>query len=218
MLRFRTGKGSKGLNDDSGSDAQLVERMVQRDECAFLDLYDRHRHAVHRFLIHMTGSLTVAEELTQEVFVIVLDALVSGKFGRFDPGKGTLEGYLLGIARNLGRREFSRNMRLVSLDSILEISEGEPFIQNLRQDDQFWDDLTLRADLRRLQAAILELPPHYREVVVLCSLQERSYQDAAGILQCSEGTIASRMNRARALLAAKLRILDRSAGSVPETG
>ncbi|MHB1865647.1 MAG: RNA polymerase sigma factor, partial [Candidatus Saccharimonadales bacterium] len=66
MLRFRIGKGSKGSDDDSGSDAQLVERLVQRDECAFLDLYDRHRHSVHRFLIHMTGSLAIAEELTQE--------------------------------------------------------------------------------------------------------------------------------------------------------
>jgi RNA polymerase sigma-70 factor, ECF subfamily len=49
------------------------------------------------------------------------------------------------------------------------------------------------------------LPSHYREVVVLCSLQERSYHEAATLLQCSEGTIASRMNRAKALLAAKLR-------------
>ena len=206
MLRFWTRKGSQALHDGSGSDAQLVERLVQRDECAFLDLYDRHRHSVHRFLIHMTGSIAIAEELTQEVFVVVLDALFSGKFGRFDPEKGTLEGYLLGISRNLARREFNRSLRLVSLESILETSEGEGVIENLRQDDRFWDDLALRSDLRRLQAAILELPPHYREVVVLCSLQERSYQDAAGILQCSEGTIASRMNRARALLAAKLKM------------
>ncbi|MGH9617048.1 MAG: RNA polymerase sigma factor [Acidobacteriaceae bacterium] len=217
MLRFRTGKRSKGLDDDSGSDAQLVERLVQQDECAFLDLYDRHRHSVHRFLIHMTGSLAIAEELTQEVFVIVLDALFSGKFGRFDPGKGALEGYLLGIARNLARREFNRTLRLVSLESILETPDGERFIESRRQNDRFWDDLTSRSDLRRLQAAILELAPHYREVVVLCSLQERSYQDAAKILQCSEGTIASRMNRARALLAVKLRLLDPNAGTAPKT-
>ncbi|MHB1958320.1 MAG: RNA polymerase sigma factor [Acidobacteriaceae bacterium] len=216
MLRFRIGKGSKGSDDDSGSDAQLVERLVQRDECAFLDLYDRHRHSVHRFLIHMTGSLAIAEELTQEAFVIVLDALFNGKFGRFDPGKGTLEGYLLGIARNLARREFHRSLRLVSLESILEVSEGKGITEDLYEDDRLFEGLALRSDLRRLQAAILELPPHYREVVVLCSLQERSYQDAAGILQCSEGTIASRMNRARALLAVKLRVFDPNAGNTPK--
>lgn len=208
MLRFRTGKRSKGSDDDHGSDAQLVERLVRQDEHAFLDMYDRHRHSVHRFLIHMTGSIAIAEELTQEVFVIVIDALFTAKFGQFDPEKGTLEGYLLGIARNLARREFNRNRRFVSLEGILETSEGGGFAKNLLQDDEFWNDLTLRADVGCLHAAILELPTHYREVVVLCSLQERSYQDAAKILQCSEGTIASRMNRARALLAAKLRILD----------
>jgi len=56
-----------------------------------------------------------------------------------------------------------------------------------------------------LYRAILELPDHYREAVVLCSLQEKSYRDAAAILQCSEGTVASRMNRAKGILAAKLR-------------
>ena len=66
-----------------------------------------------------------------------------------------------------------------------------------------------RSELTVLYRGILELPDHYREVVVLCSLQEKSYHDAAAILHCSEGTIASRMNRARKLLAAKLR------GSVP---
>jgi RNA polymerase sigma-70 factor (ECF subfamily) len=92
------------------------------------------------------------------------------------------------------------------LDNILETSSGEGFIQQLREEDQFWNDLTLRWEMRRLQAAILELPAHYREVVVLCSLQERSYHDAARILQCSEGTIASRMNRAKSLLASKLKM------------
>jgi RNA polymerase sigma-70 factor (ECF subfamily) len=62
-----------------------------------------------------------------------------------------------------------------------------------------------RSELRDLYRAILELPEHYREAVVLCSLQEKSYRDAAAILQCSEGTVASRMNRAKAILAARLR-------------
>ena len=70
--------------------------------------------------------------------------------------------------------------------------------------------LTVQSELKVLYNAILELPDHYRETIVLCSLQERSYQEVAAILQCSEGTIASRMNRAKALLAAKLR------GSTPD--
>jgi DNA-binding CsgD family transcriptional regulator len=65
--------------------------------------------------------------------------------------------------------------------------------------------MATRSELRVLYRAILELPEQYREAIVLCGLQEKSYGDAAIILQCSEGTIASRMNRAKTILAAKLR-------------
>jgi RNA polymerase sigma-70 factor, ECF subfamily len=58
--------------------------------------------------------------------------------------------------------------------------------------------------LKLLYSAILDLPQAYRETVVLCSLQEKSYQEAAAILQCSEGTVASRLHRAKALLATKM--------------
>jgi RNA polymerase sigma-70 factor (ECF subfamily) len=65
--------------------------------------------------------------------------------------------------------------------------------------------LAVQSDLRVLYSAILELPHQYRETIVLCSLEERSYQEAAAILRCSEGTVASHLNRAKALLTAKMR-------------
>lgn len=191
----------------ASSDAELAERLRQRDEDAFLRLYDQHRSSVFRFLMHMAGSVTVAEELTQEVFVVILDSICSGNVGLFDPEKGTLEGYLLGIARNLARAEGRRGNRLVPLDSIVETPEWSHLLEGLCQRTQVGDVTLLlekRSELRNLYRAILELPEHYREAVVLCSLQEKSYRDAAAILRCSEGTVASRMNRAKAILAAKL--------------
>lgn len=192
----------------TSSDAELVDRLKQRDEDGFLHLYDLHRSSVFRFLMHMTGSVVVAEELTQEVFVVILDSMSAGTVGQFDPQKGTLEGYLLGIARNLTRAERRRANRVVSLDSVVETPEWNRLLENFSQRIQAWDMATFlekRSELRDLYRAILELPEHYREAVVLCSLQERSYRDAAAILQCSEGTVASRMNRAKAILAVKLR-------------
>ena len=156
----------------------------------------------------MTGSVAIAEDLTQEAFVVILNAMCSGSIGQFDPAKGTLEGYLLGIARNLARAERRRAYRMLPLDNVVETPEWERLLRALFQENQALDALdllTARSELRALNHAILELPSHYREVVVLCSLQERSYHEAATLLQCSEGTIASRMNRAKALLAAKLR-------------
>jgi RNA polymerase sigma-70 factor (ECF subfamily) len=190
------------------SDAEVVNRLKGRDETAFLHLYDLHRSSVFRFLMHMTGSIIVAEELTQEVFVVILDSMCTGTIGQFDPKKGTLEGYLLGIARNLARAERRRANRVVSLDSVVETPEWGQLLENSSQRIQAWDIamfLEKRAELTDLYRAILELPEHYREAVVLCSLQEKSYRDAAAILQCSEGTVASRMNRAKAIMAAKLR-------------
>lgn len=173
-----------------------------------MKIYDLHRRSVYRFVMHMTGSLTIAEELTQDVFVAILDSMCTGTVVQLDPEKGTLEGYLLGIARNLARTERRKAHRLVPLDSVLDTPEWNKLLDRLVQENPFWDAATLlsaHSDLKVLHHAIHELPDHYREVVVLCSLQEKSYRDAAAILQCSEGTIASRMNRAKALLAAKLR-------------
>ena len=192
----------------TSSDAELVDRLKQRDEDALLHLYDLHRSSVFRFLTHMTGSVVVAEELTQEVFVVILDSMCAGTVVQFDPQKGTLEGYLLGIARNLARAERRRTNRVVSLDSVVETPEWNRLLENFCQRTQASDMamfLEKRCELRDLYRAILELPEHYREALVLCSLQEKSYRDAAAILRCSEGTVASRMNRAKAILAAKLR-------------
>ena len=208
LLWSRTGRTPKGRVETPASDAQFIERLKLRDERAFMDLYDLHRGAVYRFLMHMTGSITMAEELTQDVFVTVLDFMCAGTLGRFDPGKGTLEGYLLGIARNLARAERRRIHRFLPLDNVIETPEWERLLNTLSKENRTWDVAALmaaRSELRVLYRAILDLPEHYREAVVLCSLQERSYRDAAAILQCSEGTVASRMNRAKALLAAKFR-------------
>lgn len=196
------------MTKDSASDAELLERLKRKDEYAFLSLYDLHHRAVFRFLMHMTGSIEIAEELTQDVFVSVLDSIGNGSVARFDPEKGTFEGYLIGMARNFARAERRRNRRFLALDHLLEAPELERMLSLVSSPggspDPF-DYLVTRSLLEVLYRAILELPTHYREALVLCSLEEKNYRDAAVVLECSEGTVASRINRAKALLAAKLR-------------
>jgi len=70
-----------------------------------------------------------------------------------------------------------------------------------------WDpigDLTRRERIDSLLSAIATLPLHYREVVVLCELQELSYAETARVIGCPEGTVRSRLHRARILLLDKL--------------
>jgi len=66
------------------------------------------------------------------------------------------------------------------------------------------DELSRQRDLRDLRRAILALPPRYREVVVLCDLQDVSYADAAQAIGCVVGTVRSRLHRARQLLTQKM--------------
>jgi RNA polymerase sigma-70 factor (ECF subfamily) len=207
LLWSRIGNRKKTSKEEADPEAQLVERLKQRDESAFLELYDCHRRSVYWFLVHMTGSVAIAEDLTQGVFVAILEKIGSGAIGQFDPGKGALEGYLLGIARNLAREERRKTYRFASLEILFETPEWERILDRFCRENRIQDAETLLAtqsDLKLLYRAILDLPHPYREAIVLCSLQEKSYQQAAAILQCSEGTVASRLHRAKALLAAKM--------------
>jgi RNA polymerase sigma-70 factor, ECF subfamily len=72
-------------------------------------------------------------------------------------------------------------------------------------------DMAQNERLETLRKAVLALPPAYREVVVLCDLHEREYAEAASALGCAIGTVRSRLHRARALLAEKMRAGERCA-------
>ena len=143
----------------------------------------------------MSGSATVAEDVTQEVFL----ALIRDECG-YDPGRGTLSGYLFGIARKLVLRHLERGRS----DVALETGGEDVAWRELAVNDDPLASLTRREGIEALHRAVLALPRRYREVVVLCDLEEVDYMDAAAILGCPIGTVRSRLHRARALLLEKL--------------
>jgi RNA polymerase sigma-70 factor, ECF subfamily len=67
------------------------------------------------------------------------------------------------------------------------------------------EDLTRSESIEQVRQAVLSLPPVFREVIVLCDLQDSSYDEAAAALDCPVGTVRSRLSRGRAMLARKLR-------------
>ena len=181
------------------SDAELLRLVSAGDEEAFTTVYRRRQAGVYRFALQMSGSEAVAEDVVQETFmVLVRDG------GNFDAARGSLAAYLYGIARNHVLRAFDRERALVRFDDEAE-EGGELPHENLVARPDPLGDLTRAESVEKLRQAVLALPAHYREVVVLCELHEMSYVEAAEALGCAVGTVRSRLHRARAMLAEKLR-------------
>lgn len=177
------------------TDDELLIRIHSGDEHAFVSLYRRRQAAIYRFSLHMSGLETVAEDITQEVFLTLLR-----EGSGYEPERGSLSGYLFGIARKLVLRHLERGRLDVALDGGLD----ETALPALTVDDDPLRDLTHREGLEALHRAVLALPRRYREVVVLCDLEEMDYADAAAALGCPIGTVRSRLHRARALLLDKM--------------
>jgi len=188
------------------ADQVILERIRSGDEESFLCLYRGRQGSIYRFILHMSGSPAMAEDITQEVFL----ALLREECG-YDPERGTLSGYLFGIARKLVLRQIERGRVDVPLESD---AEDAPLPELAIVQDPL-GDMTHRETIEGLRRAVATLPRRYREVVVLCDLEEVDYADAAVALGCPIGTVRSRLHRARALLLEKLN-RERPANAVKE--
>lgn len=175
------------------SDDDLLRYMTSGSEDAFTALYRRYQANVYRFALHMSGSTDVAEEITQEVFMFLIRGAK-----QYDGRRGALGPFLLGVARNFVLRRRDRE-RVYS-----EPPEDEAHGAN---DDAF-EAIVRNRRIDSLRKALLALPDHYREVLVLCDLEELDYARAAEALGCPVGTIRSRLNRARTMLAWRLRSME----------
>jgi RNA polymerase sigma-70 factor (ECF subfamily) len=185
------------------ADGDLMRRTAAGDRDAFAVVYRRHHALVFRFARLMIGSTEAAEDVVQEVFLGLMRSAA-----RYDPARSSLTTYLYGAARHQVRRRLLRDRLFVSLDD----DGAWPGAGRGRTGDgpgsvpigDTADELSRQRDLRDLRRAILTLPPRYREVVVLCDLQDVTYADAAQAIGCAVGTVRSRLHRARQLLTQKM--------------
>jgi RNA polymerase sigma-70 factor (ECF subfamily) len=182
------------------SDSDLLRWALDGNESAFLFLYEKLKSGIFRYAYYMMSSKPAAEDVTQEVFISLLR-----EGGNYRAELGDVGAFAFGIARNLVRR-MERNERPY------QALPGDHAIENLSRtlicEAEALPGRMIRDQLSaRVQAAVASLPDHYRQAVVLCDLCEIPYAEAAARLHCAVGTIRSRLNRAHALLAQKLKPL-----------
>ena len=186
------------------SDEELLPLIAAGNAAAFEAIYERRQAGIYRFALRMSGCQSMAEDVTQDVFMALMrDA------AQYDSARGSVSAYLYGMARN-------RVLRLLQRDRAFSA-----FAESTSGEDQWSEEaLILRDDplallarreaIESVRRAVLALPLHYREVVILCNLQEMNYADAAQVLGCAVGTVRSRLHRAREVLIRKLREHPRS--------
>ena len=181
-------------------DDVLLRRAAKGDEDAFALLYRRNQAALYRFALRMTGHPWAAEEIVQDVFMTLMKDPK-----KYDGSRAPVAAYLFGIARNRVMKHLERAPRDLSLDELSPDGAKPAFAPVDSFTPAHWAEQQERVELVR--AAVLDLPPEFREAVALCELEEMSYEEAALVCGCPIGTIRSRLHRGRALLLAKLELL-----------
>jgi len=169
----------------------LVERARAGDKGAFGQLVEQFRGRIYALALHLTGSRTEADDITQEAFLRAYDQI-----GNFE-GRSQFFTWLYRIAVNRalnGRRDGARR-RSVGLD--------DPRVEAAIAVDAYGDPrraAELSQTYARLVCALDALSPTLRSTVVLVALQGLSHEEAGVVLGCPPGTVAWRMHDARARL------------------
>jgi RNA polymerase sigma-70 factor (ECF subfamily) len=156
------------------------------------DVVRTHSPRVYRLAYRLTGNAHDAEDLTQDVFVRVFRSLSS-----YTPG--TFEGWLHRITTNLFLDMVRRRARIrfeALADDATDRLPGREPTPAQAYDDTHWDD--------DVQRALDALAPEFRAAVVLCDIEELSYEEIADVLGIKLGTVRSRIHRGRTQLRAAL--------------
>jgi RNA polymerase sigma-70 factor (ECF subfamily) len=169
------------------------------------DVVRTHADRVYRLAFRLTGNRADAEDLTQETFVRVFRSLA-----QYTPG--TFEGWLHRITTNLFLDMVRRRQR-IRFDALPD-DAGERLASREAGPEQAFDEMYLDPEI---QAALDALPPDFRVAVVLCDLEQLSYEEIAATLNIKVGTVRSRIHRGRVLLRQALKHLDPALRSTAET-
>jgi len=186
------------LVENLQTDKSLVERCLAGEDLAWDELVRVHTKRVYGLCYRFTNSPTEAQDLTQEVFLRIFKSVKS-----FRSDEGNFTTWLARLTRNLLIDHYRRTRQDRATDSI----EGQlPILEEKLTATARPDGLVAGREAReQLQSALQKLSPELRETLILRDLEEMEYREIADVLKIPEGTVKSRLNRARAELARAVR-------------
>jgi RNA polymerase sigma-70 factor (ECF subfamily) len=182
------------------SDAPLVSKALQGDQKAFAELMARHRGPLYNLLFNMVHNREEAEDLVQEAFMKAFGAL--GSFNK----EFAFSTWLYKIAINTTIDHLrKKKLQTYSMDKPMQSKEGELKREYADIDTSTDNDVLSTEKSSLISRAIAELPPHYREAIILRHSEEKSYEEIAEITKVPLGTVKARIFRAREILKHKLK-------------
>ena len=184
------------------TEAQFVARLVARDEGAFNELVRVYERRVFALVFRMLGRRDEAEDLAQEVFVQVFKAIDQFR------GDSKLSTWIYRIAVNLckNRTKYLSRRHAGDTDDIDAMADRAPLtaakgvsVGTVSRPDELVEGMQLELVVKR---AIAQIDPEFREVLVLRDVEDLSYEEIAAVTGLPDGTVKSRIHRARAQLRA----------------
>lgn len=184
---------------DDLNETRFIERLRAHDERAFNELVRTYEHRVFGLLMRLMGRREEAEDVAQEVFVQVFKAIGSFR------GESKLSTWIFRIAVNLSKnRAKYLSRRHTDMQTELDsVSDGplrgakQSAMDSIARPDELLSGMELQAIVEH---AIAELEPEFREVLILRDIEDMSYEDIAEITGLADGTVKSRIHRARSQL------------------
>jgi RNA polymerase sigma-70 factor, ECF subfamily len=203
QFEFAAAASAPALVVQPATDHALLEGTLAGDEDAFAELVGRYRNQITSYIYRMVNDYDTAVDLSQETFLRVYRAAA-----RYQTTHA-FSTYIYRIATNVAISELRKRKRrrLVSLTGLLTSPDGEELMDFQPADDKPLQDIALIDAEKRavIKRAISTLPDRYRAPLVLRDVEGKSYDEIAAILETSEGTVKSRINRARNFLRDKMR-------------
>jgi RNA polymerase sigma-70 factor (ECF subfamily) len=163
-------------------DVELMQRIIQHDQRALADLYDRYGAYVYSLALRVLGQASLAEEITQDIFLKVWN-----QAERWDSAKGQLVSWLLTVTRytsidRLRKERRQPDLAVTPLDDMPNLTATRGLV-----DDPLWQDGRL------LRALMTELPAEQTQVIQLAFFQGMTHSEMAEVLNLPLGTIKTRV-------------------------